>query len=55
MNGENVIVAGWIRNLRDSKKIAFIELNDGSFFKNLQIVYDNSLENFEEICKYTKS
>ena len=49
MNGENVIVAGWIRNLRDSKKIAFIELNDGSYFKSTQIVLEEGLANYNDI------
>jgi asparaginyl-tRNA synthetase len=38
--GQTVLVEGWIRTARASKAVAFIELNDGSFFKNLQIVYD---------------
>lgn len=37
-DGKEVEVCGWIRNLRDSKKIAFIELNDGSHFKSTQVV-----------------
>ena len=49
MNGENVIVAGWIRNLRDSKIIAFIELNDGSYFKSTQIVLEEGLANYNDI------
>lgn len=52
---KDVQVSGWIRTIRDSKTFGFIEINDGSFFKNVQIVFDNSLENFEEICKYTLS
>ena len=44
-------VSGWVRTLRDSKTFGFIELNDGSFFNNVQIVFDNNLENFEEIKK----
>ena len=44
-------VAGWVRNIRASKKFGFIELNDGSFFQNLQIVFEEELPNFEEICK----
>ena len=44
-------VAGWIRTLRDSKTFGFIELNDGTFFKSLQIVFDDELENFKEIAK----
>lgn len=59
-NSENyyskeVQISGWVRTVRDSKTFGFIEINDGSFFKNLQIVFDNTLENFEEICKLTLS
>lgn len=43
--------AGWIRTSRMSKNFGFIELNDGSFFKNMQIVIDEKLENFKEIGK----
>ncbi|MDM8311979.1 MAG: asparagine--tRNA ligase [Clostridium cadaveris] len=46
-----ISICGWIRTLRDSKTFGFIELNDGTFFKNLQIVFDDSLENFKEIAK----
>lgn len=49
--GQNVKVAGWIRTSRMSKNFGFIELNDGSFFKNMQIVLDEKLENFKEIGK----
>ncbi len=52
---KEITVFGWVRTLRDSKTFGFIEINDGSFFKNLQIVFDNSLSNFDEICKYTIS
>ncbi len=52
---KDVQVSGWIRTVRDSKTFGFIEINDGSFFKNLQIVFDNTLDNFEEICKLTIS
>jgi len=48
---QTVQVSGWIRNLRDSKAFGFIELNDGSFFKSVQIVFDTELENFKEIAK----
>lgn len=46
-----ITVGGWVRTLRDSKNFAFIELNDGSFFKGIQIVLDTDLENFNEIVK----
>ncbi|MEG0371386.1 MAG: asparagine--tRNA ligase [Clostridium sp.] len=49
--GKEVKISGWVRTIRDSKSFGFIELNDGSFFKNIQIVIDDSLENFKEITK----
>ena len=42
--GKTVKVAGWIRTSRLSKNFGFIELNDGSFFKNMQIVLWNSIK-----------
>ncbi len=50
---QSIAIEGWVKTVRDSKTFGFIELNDGSFFKNLQIVFDNSLDNFDEICKLT--
>ena len=50
-----VKVSGWVRTVRVSKAFGFIELNDGSFFKNLQIVFDQTLENFAEIAKLSVS
>ena len=54
---ENEIVSleGWVRTLRDSKTFGFIELNDGSFFKNVQIVFNDELKNFEDIRKLSIS
>ena len=54
-SGKEVTVSGWIRTVRDSKTFGFIELNDGSFFKNVQIVFDNNLSNFDDICKLSIS
>jgi len=51
--GKSVKIAGWVRTLRSSKAFGFIEVNDGSFFKNLQIVFDEKLPNFEEVGKLT--
>ena len=48
---KDVVVCGWIRNHRKQKEFGFIDFNDGTCFKNLQIVYDNSLENFDDIQK----
>ena len=53
--GKEIEVAGWVRTARESKAFGFIELNDGSFFKNVQIVYEDSLPNFEELTKLTVS
>ncbi len=52
---KTVEVAGWVRTVRDSKAFGFIELNDGSFFNNLQIVFNDKLANFEEVRKLTIS
>ena len=54
-NFENkeVSLNGWVRTLRSSKNVAFIELNDGSCFRNLQVVFDDKLSNFSEIEKAT--
>ena len=49
MDGQNVTVAGWVRNLRDSKNIAFVELNDGSYFKSTQVVLEGALPNYNDI------
>ena len=51
--GKDIKVSGWVRTVRDSKNFGFIELNDGSFFKNVQIVFNDSLSNFEEVRKLT--
>ncbi|MGI6586892.1 MAG: asparagine--tRNA ligase [Lutisporaceae bacterium] len=48
---KNIRVSGWVKTERTSKNFGFIELNDGSFFKNLQIVFEEGLENFNEIAK----
>ncbi len=47
----NLTVAGWVRTVRDSKTFGFIEVNDGTFFKSLQIVFEDTLENFKDVAK----
>ena len=47
----NIEICGWVKTIRSSKTFGFIELNDGSFFKGVQVVFDDSLENFEKIEK----
>ena len=49
--GKEITVQGWIRNHRKQKDFGFIDFNDGTYFKNLQIVYDNNLNDFDEIQK----
>ncbi|MGI5893102.1 MAG: asparagine--tRNA ligase [Candidatus Merdivicinus sp.] len=52
-SGQSVTVCGWVKTIRDSKSLGFIELNDGSSFKNLQIVFEDSkISNFKEVTKY---
>lgn len=49
--GKEVKLKGWIRNHRKQKEFGFIYFSDGTCFKQLQLVYDRNLENFEEIQK----
>ncbi len=52
LEGSEVEVYGWVRTIRDSKALGFIELNDGTFFKNMQIVFEEShLDNFKDVCR----
>lgn len=51
-DGQQIVVCGWAKTVRDSKNIGFIELSDGSCFKSLQIVFETEkLENYKEIAK----
>ena len=47
--GKEITVSGWVRSIRDSKAFGFIVLNDGTYFKPLQIVFHDDMENFDEI------
>ncbi len=49
---EYVQLQGWIRTNRDNGSIGFIELNDGTYFKNAQIVYSNKLEQYQDVSHY---
>lgn len=51
VSGKTISVNGWIRTSRNSKNFGFIEINDGTCFKNIQIVYDASLTNYEQVQK----
>ena len=48
---KEVTIKGWIKNHRKQKDFGFIDFSDGTCFKHLQVVYDNSLDNFEDIAK----
>ncbi len=49
--GKTVVVGGWVRNLRDSKAFGFIDLNDGSYFKSIQVVFEREIiNNYDEIA-----
>lgn len=48
---KEVELFGWVRKIRDQKKFGFIELNDGSFFKGVQVVFEENLENFDEVSR----
>ncbi len=52
---KEITIEGWVKTVRDSKTFGFIELNDGSFFKNVQIVFTDKLDNFNEVSKLTIS
>lgn len=52
---KQITIEGWVKTVRDSKTFGFIELNDGTFFKNVQIVITDKLENFDEAKKLTLS
>ena len=49
---DEVELEGWIRTNRDNGSIGFIELNDGTYFKNIQLVYSNELSNHDEVSHY---
>ncbi|MCJ8342499.1 MAG: asparagine--tRNA ligase [Cetobacterium sp.] len=52
---KEIEVSGWVRKLRSQKNFGFLEVNDGSFFKGVQVVFDTNLENFDEISRLSIS
>jgi len=50
---DEVVVKGWVRTKRDSKGFSFIEVNDGSCLKNIQIIAESSLNNYDDITRLT--
>jgi asparaginyl-tRNA synthetase len=49
--GKDIMISGWVRTVRASNAFGFIEVNDGTFFKSIQVVFGESLDNFKEISK----
>lgn len=49
---QKVIIEGWVRSNRDQKEFGFLNVNDGSFLENIQIVYAQDLSNFDDITKF---
>ena len=49
---KEVEIYGWVRTNRAQAQFGFLNVNDGSFFESLQVVYDSALENFSDISKY---
>lgn len=49
---QEVLICGWVRTNRSQAQFGFLNVNDGSFFESVQVVYDAKLTNFEEISKY---
>jgi asparaginyl-tRNA synthetase len=49
--GKSITVGGWVRSVRDSKTFGFIVLHDGTCFNTLQVVYNNNIDNFNEVSK----
>jgi asparaginyl-tRNA synthetase len=50
---ENVLIKGWVRTKRDTKTFSFLEINDGSCLKNLQVIVDDTLPNYGEAKQLT--
>ncbi len=48
---KDVVLEGWVRNNRNQSNFGFIDFNDGTYFQNLQLVYDKELSNFDMISK----
>ena len=47
--GKEIAVGGWVRSIRNSKNFGFLVLNDGSYFNPLQVVFHDTMDNFDEV------
>ncbi|MGL4642402.1 MAG: asparagine--tRNA ligase [Cetobacterium sp.] len=52
---QEIEISGWVRKIRSQKNFGFIEINDGSFFKGVQVVFDTNLANFDEVSRLSIS
>ena len=52
LKDQEVVICGWVRTNRAQAQFGFLNINDGSLFDNLQVVYDTKIENFDEVSKY---
>lgn len=52
LESSEIVVMGWVRTNRAQAKFGFLNVNDGTYFDNLQVIYDETLSNFEEISKF---
>ena len=50
---DTILLSGWVRTRRDAKSFSFMEVNDGSCLKNIQVIADENLTNYEDIKKLT--
>ena len=50
---DEVLIKGWVRTKRDSKDFSFVEVNDGSCLKNIQVIANNTLNNYNDVKKLT--
>jgi len=48
---KEVCISGWVKKIRSQKNFGFIEVNDGTYFKGIQVVFDNTLPNFDDISR----
>jgi asparaginyl-tRNA synthetase len=48
---DDILIKGWVRTRRDSKHFSFLEINDGSCLKNIQVVADNALPNYDDVTR----
>lgn len=51
MDGQSITIQGWVRSNRAQKEFGFLNVNDGTFFETIQVVYQSALDNFKDVQK----